>query len=51
MLPDDAFYKSIAEFKCCITQENKRYQKYKEILKQETLVEQFAKLSGLRSSL
>lgn len=50
MSADDAFYKSIAEFKLCIEQETKRLQKYKEILKQETLVEQFAQLSGLRSN-
>ena len=46
---DDAFFKSIDKFKECIKNDETRKENYRQILKQELLVEQFAKLSGLRS--
>ncbi len=46
--PDDAFYKSIMRFKNCIENEDCRLENYDELLKQEKLVEDFARLSGLR---
>ena len=48
MNSDDAFYKSILKFKDCIENEENRNKNYTEILKQEKLVEDFARLSGLR---
>ena len=45
---DDAFHKSISVFYDCIVNQNKREENYRNIIKQEDLVEQFALKSGLR---
>ncbi len=48
MHSDDAFYKSISKFFECINDKQKRISNYEEIINQEKLVNDFAKLSGIK---